>query len=341
MAQSLLHAVELVLADDGRDPRDRDPFGRVRDPLGASAAADGEQGGAARLGGPRAQAVAEHLAEIDRVGQHAAQGGGAPVRAPPGGGDPEPAQALHQGRDGHALVGVPGEEIADHRRLRLVQPHAGRVPRAIRVEPVAVGRPRPGQQGAGAQLAQAATAHALGDQRAFVLGHRAPDLQQQLIVRVTAHRPVEELDLRPVLLQLLDQEHLMDVVAGQAVRRGDQDAIQPGARRGVAQAVQAGAAQRGPAATVVAEDALGRQGPAPRRGVGTQPLELLFSRLRLGLALGRYPSIGGYSHGGSPREHSSERRRRPGLDAWWRPAGAAGRRGPTFAAPPGGRPGAA
>jgi hypothetical protein len=72
VAQSLLHAVELVLADDGRDPRDRDPFGRVRDPLGASAAADGEQGGAARLGGPRAQAVAEHLAEIDRVGQHAA-----------------------------------------------------------------------------------------------------------------------------------------------------------------------------------------------------------------------------------------------------------------------------
>jgi hypothetical protein len=72
VAQWLLHAVELVLADDGRDPRDRDPFGRVRDPLGASAAADGEQGGAARLGGPRAQAVAEHLAEIDRVGQHTA-----------------------------------------------------------------------------------------------------------------------------------------------------------------------------------------------------------------------------------------------------------------------------
>ena len=260
---------------------------------------------------------------------------------PGGEGDPEPAQALHQSHDGHALVGVPGEEITDHRRLRLVQPHAGRIPRAIRVEPIAVGRSCPGQQGAGAQLAQAAAAHALGNQRALILGHGTPDLQQQLIVRVTAHRPVEELHLRPMLLQLLDQEHLMNVVASQAVRRGDQDAIQPGTRRCVAQAVQAGAAQHSPAATVVAEDPLGRQGPAPHRGVGVQPLELLFSGLRLGLALGRYSGVGGYLHGGSPPVRLSERRRRPGPGAGWRPAGVAGRRGPTFVAPPGGRPGAA
>jgi plasmid stability protein len=126
---------------------------------------------------------------------------------------------------------------------------------------------------------------------ALVFGHRAADLQQKLVVRVAAHGPVKERDLRPVLLQLLDQEHLVHVVAGQPVRRGDQDTVQPGARGGVAQTVEPGPLESGAAVAVVAEDALGRQRPALLLGMGTQPVELLVSRLRLGLALGRYSDV--------------------------------------------------
>ena len=52
---------------------------------------------------------------------------------------------LHQGCHRGALVGEAGEQAADHGGLRLVQPHAGGVARPFGVEPVAVGRPRPGQ----------------------------------------------------------------------------------------------------------------------------------------------------------------------------------------------------
>jgi hypothetical protein len=337
VGQPLLRAVEPLLADDGRHRRDRDPLGRVRQPLAAFSAADRQQGGATPLRRARAQPVGEDLPEVDGIGQHAPQGRGAPGPVPSGRADALAMQALHQGRDRGSLVGEPGEQVAHHRRLRLVQPHPGRVARPLGVEPVAVGRPRPGQQGAGPQLAQAAAAHALGDQGPLVLGHGAADLQQQLVVRVAAHRPVEEHHLRPVLLQLLDQEHLVHVVARQPVRRGDQDAVQPGTRRGVAQAVQARAPEARAAVAVVAEDVLRRQGPALRRGMGVQAIELLLSGLRLDLALGRDPGVRGYLHDGCPPGRPVER---PGGRAVQRPpAGAAGRPCPTAAAPPDGQPG--
>jgi len=72
-----------------------------------------------------------------------------------------------------------------------------------------------------------------------VLRDRPADLQQQLIVRIGAHRPVQELHLAAAGGQLLDQQHLMDVVAGQPVRRGHHDDVQLGQRRMIAQPVQA------------------------------------------------------------------------------------------------------
>jgi hypothetical protein len=155
-------------------------------------------------------------------------------------------------------------------------------------------------------------------------------------VRVAAHRPVEELDLRPVLLQLLDQERLVHVVARQPVRLGDQDAVQPRARGRLAQAVEARPVQAGAAAAVVAEHVAGGHAPAPSLGVGAQPFELLVSGLRQGLAPRRHAGVEGYSHGGSPPVRPPEGRpdRRPA------PTAAAGRPDPTAVPPPGGRPGA-
>ncbi len=248
-------------------------------------------------------------------------------------------QAPRQLGDRGPLVNEPGEQAAHHRRLCLVDPNSGRVARPLRVNTVAVGRPRPGQQDTGPQLAQAASAHPLCDQRPLVLGHRAADLQQQLIVRILAHRPVKEFNRCAVSLQLLDQQHLVHVVACQPVRRGDQDAIQPGTRGDVAQAVQAGTPQAGAAVAVVTKNVLRREVPAACRGMGAQAVELLLNGLRLGLAPARDPGIGGYLHDGSPPRRPTEP---PGERAcwgarWWA-AEAADRPCPTAAAPPDGRP---
>ena len=134
------------------------------------------------------------------------------------------------------------------------------------------------------QLAQAAAAHSLGDQGALVLGHRAADLQQQLVVWILAHRPVEELDHCAVSLQLFDQQYLVHVVARQPVRRGDQDTVQAGTSGGISQAVQARTPKTGAAVAVVAEDVLLREIPAASSGMDAQAVELLLNALRLGLA---------------------------------------------------------
>src|SRR5215212_11118163 len=64
--------------------------------------------------------------------------------------------------------------------------------------------------------------------------------------------------------------------------------------------VEAGPPQAGAAVAVVAEDAVRCQAPALPLGMGAQAVELLVSGLRLRLALGRYPGVDGYLHGGSP-----------------------------------------
>jgi hypothetical protein len=105
-------------------------------------------------------------------------------------------------------------------------------------------------------------------------------------MRIAAHRPVEEVHHRPVLLQLLNQQHLMDIVARQPIRRGDEDAVQTHARCSIAQAVQAWTPEARTTMAVVTEDMLRRQNPALRLGMSTQTVELLLSGLRLSLALG-------------------------------------------------------
>jgi hypothetical protein len=59
-----------------------------------------------------------------------------------------------------------------------------------------------------------------------------------------------------VLLQLIDQ---VNVVARQAIGRGDQDPIQPGRGGVVAQPVEARSLERGPAVAIVAEDVVSIQ----------------------------------------------------------------------------------
>jgi hypothetical protein len=336
IGQPLLGAIELLLADDGGHRCDRDPLGRVRDPLGPLTASQRQQGGAAPLGGMRAEAIGKDLTEVDGIGEHASQGRGAPGPVTPGRRNAQPLQPLDQGEDRRTVVGEPSEQVTDDGGFGFVQPHPSRVAGPLGIKPVAIGRPRPGQEGSGAQLAQTTPAHALGNQSALILGHGAADLQQELVVRVAAHGPVQEHDLRPVLLQLLDQKHLMHVVARQPIWGRDQDPIQPGTRSGVTQAIEAGSSEASATIAVVAEDAIHGHAPALPLGMGAEAIELLVSGLGLGLALGRNPGVDGYLHGDSPPICLSEWRPRGRPDPRRALTEAAGKPGPTAARLPGG-----
>ncbi len=216
---------------------------------------------------------------------------------PPARGGTTAPQPLGEPEQAAPLLRVPGEHVGDRGRLGPVGPHAGRVARPVRVDAEPVGRRRPGQEEAGLQLAQAAAAHALADQAALVLRHRAADLQQQLVVGIPAHRPVEELDLAARGGDLLDQQHLVHVVARQPVGRGDQHPVEDAQGGAVAQPLQAGTPQAGAAAAVIAEDVLLRHRPALPEGVRPQAIELLGDAVGLRLPSRGHPRVESDPHG--------------------------------------------
>ena len=67
--------------------------------------------------------------------------------------------------------------------------------------------------------------------------------------------------------QLFQQEHLVNVVACQPIRRGDHDQIDGSVRGAVTQAIKTGPAQGGAAVSVIAEDLIERHIPTLLPGV--------------------------------------------------------------------------
>ena len=253
-------------------------------------------------------------------------------RGPPlGAGTPRPVSRRREPVDGCLGFEVPVEQLRHQRRLPGLCPHRRRQAGPLGVQPVPERRRGPRQQRARPQLRLPPAAHPLGDQRPLVLRDRPADLQQQLVVRIGAHRPAQELHLAAAAGQLVDQQHLVDVVAGQPVRRGHQHQVKLGQRRVIAEPVQPRPADTGAAITVITVDMLVIQLPAALRGRRPQPVKLLLDALRLGLAGGRDPRIRRHSHQRPPQRSASGRAGRPA-----RPdAPAAGRPDPTGARRPG------
>ena len=330
--RALLVGVELgldlgegLLADDGRD-RDRDPV--LLRPRGVALARPGRQHRRLAAAGRRhLGAVGQRPAGVGRVAQDAPDAGHVPARPAHRGGHPQIGQPPGQPVDGGPGFEVPVEQLRDQRRLPRVHPHRVGPAGPLGVQPVPERRRGPRQQRARPQLRLPAAAHPLGDQRPLVLRDRPPDLQQQLIVRISAHRPVQELHLAAMPGQLLDQQHLVDVVAGQPVRRGHQDHVQLGQRRVIAEPVQPRPADTGTAIAVIAVDVLVIQLPAALPGRRAQPVKLLLDALRLSLAGSRDPRIRCHSHQRPPQLSASGRAARPALPD----APAAGRPDPTGA----------
>jgi hypothetical protein len=96
------------------------------------------------------------------------------------------------------------------------------------------------------QLAQASSPHAFGNKRALILGDRTTDLQQEVVMGILAHGAIQERDLTAVALQLLEQQHLVDIGARQAIWGRHQYQIQYQIQRPrcdrIAQPIQTGSA---------------------------------------------------------------------------------------------------
>ena len=142
--------------------------------------------------------------------------------------------------------------------------------------------------------------HPLGDERPFILSDGTANLQEQLVVRVLAHRPIQELDLTPRPLELIDQDYLMHVVARQAIGRGDHEAIKFTRPHHIAQTVKGRAFEVSPTVTIVTKDAILAEGPALLVNILAKTVQLLLDGLHLDLRAGRHPDIHCYTHGIPP-----------------------------------------
>jgi len=70
-----------------------------------------------------------------------------------------------------------------------------------------------------------ASSHAFGNQAAFIFGHRPADLDHQLIMRIATHWLINEFDLASASFKFFHEQHLVNVVASQAIRGGHQHPI--------------------------------------------------------------------------------------------------------------------
>ena len=239
-----LHLSERLLGHDRRDWH-LDPL--LLRPRGMGDARPGrQQRRFAPAGRRRPGAIGHRPAGIGRVAQDAAHAGHGPPRLARRGRHPQPGQPRRELIQGCRRLQVPVEQLRDQHRLLRLYPDRGRVPGPVQVQAVAERRPSPRQQRARPKPGVPAAPHPLSDQRALVLGHRPADLQQQLIMRVIAHRPVQELHLAAMASQLLDQQHLVDVVPGQPVRRGHQDNVEVGQRCMIPQPIHSRPAKLAP-----------------------------------------------------------------------------------------------
>jgi hypothetical protein len=299
LRELLLNGREQGGIDDGRH-RDADPLGRVDGVTGgaaprlAAAAADRPQPRPER---PRPRLAERRPAGVGRVLEQAPHG--APLPGDPGAraaaGLPQAAADL---ADADPVVAEPPEHLPDHRRLvldDLVAGHAAAVP-LVGVA-VAVGRRRQHADRAAARGVALAAAAPLEDLGALVLGHHALDLQEQVVLRRHPDRAVEEHDLGAAAAELVEQQHLVGVAAGQAIGRVDVYPVDGAGGDEVAQPLEPRADERGAAVALVDEAAGGLEAGAVLRQARLQGRELARDGAALHLLVGRDASVDGDAHG--------------------------------------------
>ena len=219
-----------------------------------------------------------------------------------------------------ALVPDPGEDLA-HDPGGLLVNLVARVSPAGLARDVAVAEGRAGQDADGAGLGAMALAApaALQHLGPLVLGKHALQLQQQVVLGRGPDRAIEEDHLRAGMSELLEQQNLMRIAAGEAIRGMDVEEIDGRQRDEVAQTLQGGADQAGAAVAVVDEPQIVPDAMAVLRGARGQLRQLAVDGVMLSLLVGRDPGVEGDLQGLRCRNGSQVRSSHRMLPRKWRP----------------------
>ncbi len=122
-------------------------------------------------------------------------------------------QTFRESNQALIFLGIGHKQFCDDSRLVGIQAYSYWITRSGWINAVAIGRTGPRQQVSCEILLSPSSTHAFGDQGPFIFGHGTTDLQQQLVMRILAHRVIDKLNAAPALFQLFEQQHLMDIIA--------------------------------------------------------------------------------------------------------------------------------
>src|SRR5215208_8086831 len=194
------------------------------------------------------------LTRVGRVEQHGVDHGTAPVPTTRWAWDAVAQQAPADPSERQALVPDRAEDLTDNPGCVLIDLIPGG-PSARLTGDVTVAERRAGEDADGTALGPVALSAptALEHLGPLVFGEHALELQQQAILRGVSDRAIEEDHLRAGAGELLQQQHLMRVAAGEAIRGMDVDDIDRRQGHEVTQALQGRSDQTGTAVAVVDE----------------------------------------------------------------------------------------
>src|SRR3954453_9559108 len=235
------------------------------------------------------------LTGVGRVEQHGVDHSTAPVPAARWARDAVAKQAPADPGERQALVPDPGEDLADNPGCVLIDLIPGG-PSARLTRDIAVAERRAGEDADGTALGPVALAAptALEHLGPLVFGKHALELQQQAVLRRVSDRAIEEDDLCTGAGELLEQEDLMRVAAGEAVWGVDVDNIDRRQGHEVTQSLQGRSDQTGAAVAVVDEQHVLADLIAILPHSGFQLGKLAIDSVALSLLIGRDTSVEGH-----------------------------------------------
>src|SRR3982750_1682149 len=235
------------------------------------------------------------LTGVGRVEQHGVDHGPAPVPTTRRAGDAIAEQAPADPSEGQALVPNPGEDLAHNPGCVLLDLIPGG-PSARLPRDVAIAERRAGEDAHGPRLGPIALSAptALKHLGPLVFGEHALELEQQAVLRRVSDRAIEEDHLRASTGKLLQQQYLMRVAAGEAIRGVDVDDIKRRQGREVTQTLQGRSDQTGAAVAVVDEQHVVADLIAILPHSGFELGELAVDRVALSLLVGRDTSVDGH-----------------------------------------------
>ncbi|MCW2239206.1 hypothetical protein M2351_003836 [Azospirillum canadense] len=149
----------------------------------------------------------------------------------------------------------------------------------------------------GSRLLQLAAAKPFAQQGSLIFGDRSLDLQEKLIAGVIGDGVIEKGHRTAHTAELLQEQHLVGVAAGQTVRSQHRDDLHLTIAHRIAQGIQPRPVEPGTAVAFVAKHMAVIQVVAVGVGPRAQSGELAFDGLLAFLAFGGDAGVDGSAHG--------------------------------------------